>query len=1409
MPAIVYLDAPLKFNDDDDEDDGGGDSATAGQTTPSDAVWHSRFPLLAVAYAKGAGGLVRVVEYSLEHDSTRSLDDYESDSAQPHRLSWHPFERCLVAGWENGEVTIWTPMGGTMLQAVQHKQAVSIIEWSTAPPLRLITADVAGSCLGWQVEDNSGEQVFYHEIRETLVDLVFRPRARDFFVASESNVIYNVAETGACQDLLRVDGALIRLLFNDDNNTLVTVTDNLVVSQFRVNDEASLEQISRIKLAGSGYRAQIEWLSMGILVVSAGDTALRVVNLKTNDNATLKINSDNATELFVSLAVDSGGKRVCAGTTSGRIFIWTDPSTSDDAEERNSNPYEIGVAGNLRTLSVCNALGLLSAVARNVTVFRAHEACMAYSSQLLVVQSSARQAYIDVIHMSSSIKLDTEVAMRALFAGRDVVAVSNRKRLLFYELQHATKNVKFVGAMNTSSTLVSIHDQNAFVIEDGQIEVRSFQGVLRQTIVAQQDQGEIVSIHVAGFFMGVGSSKGFIRLWDVGGRKEITSHAGPKSLLIPERSKLHSVRCNSNGTKVSAIVSAAGSNRMLPLLYVWDIEEDDVSCLDFSKTTKPGDRNQIYKDMSGTFPTNHIWDTEDPRLLLVECHPCEDDGRAAMAMVFATAEFGLVVQDASDFSHEKFTMIGVQVPYIFMAGLGVQETLGLPEKMTYSRNVFRQSMRDFVGVESCDRETRDAILKLSFYLTVGNMDEAFAAIRSIKNESVWENMARMCVKNRRLDVAPVCLGKMKRISAAMALRQVQEKYPDNVDLQVATLAIHLGMIEEAKDLLEVSGDHRMLVKLLCDSNRWDQALELAEKKSRINLKNTYFRYAKHLEELGKIQEAITYYEKSNTHLQQVPRMLVERDIHGLETYIVKSREPQFYKWWAQYLESQGDTEEALRYYEMAKDFVSLVRINCFFNNVDTAMEIANDVGDRAACFHLARHLESIDRPSDAVHFFSKAGAISNALRVCKDNSMDDQLFYLAIQSRNNQDMLDVAAYFEQGGETQRAVTLYQKAGWLERARELSGDAVNLGDEIIGEVAQEISPNSDAAEVQAATKRLIDMGLTEQAVEILALNGQAYAALDLCEQYDVDLTEPLADKMLRGVYGVPRTQLLNRIAEFCIKQKSFFLAAKKYTEAGDNPSAMKALIQSDDTDKVILFAQAIDDPEIYVQAASYLQTLNWRSQPAIMRHIIEYYTAANDMELLGNFYESCALSEIAEYHNYETALSALNEAYKVLKEAPIGTALGTKIEALRAKIKDIQQFLKLKKLYTDGEVREALDKVQQMLQSPSNNSVVRKGDLYAFIVEHYAENGQMRTALRKLEEMEADCNEGANSFLSEDVLNKIFDSTSGGFSKTTPNRSSKGDAAGAATSRKGSLSEMGQSGDAETGEQTKEIWTAAQ
>ena len=61
----------------------------------------------------------------------------------------------------------------------------------------------------------------------------------------------------------------------------------------------------------------------------------------------------------------------------------------------------------------------------------------------------------------------------------------------------------------------------------------------------------------------------------------------------------------------------------------------------------------------------------------------------------------------------------------------------LPENVVRTENasprlVARKTMRDFVGLEKSDKNTKDAMLNFSFYLTIGNMDEAFKAIKLIK-----------------------------------------------------------------------------------------------------------------------------------------------------------------------------------------------------------------------------------------------------------------------------------------------------------------------------------------------------------------------------------------------------------------------------------------------------------------------------------------------------------------------------------------------------------------------------------------------------------------------------------------------------------------------------------------------------
>ena len=63
-------------------------------------------------------------------------------------------------------------------------------------------------------------------------------------------------------------------------------------------------------------------------------------------------------------------------------------------------------------------------------------------------------------------------------------------------------------------------------------------------------------------------------------------------------------------------------------------------------------------------------------------------------------------------------------------------------------------------------------------------------------------------------------------------------------------------------------------------------------------------------------------------------------------------------------------ELALQYYGLAEDYLSLVRVHCYCENLEKAAEIANSSGDKAACYHLARQYENIDNINEAVHFFT-------------------------------------------------------------------------------------------------------------------------------------------------------------------------------------------------------------------------------------------------------------------------------------------------------------------------------------------------------------------------------------------------------------------------------------------------------
>ena len=53
----------------------------------------------------------------------------------------------------------------------------------------------------------------------------------------------------------------------------------------------------------------------------------------------------------------------------------------------------------------------------------------------------------------------------------------------------------------------------------------------------------------------------------------------------------------------------------------------------------------------------------------------------------------------------------------------------------------------------------------------------------------------------------------------------------------------------------------------------------------------------------------------------------------------QQQDPDLFKWWAQYCESNGTYQKALQYYERAEDHLSLVRCCCYKNDMAQAKRI--------------------------------------------------------------------------------------------------------------------------------------------------------------------------------------------------------------------------------------------------------------------------------------------------------------------------------------------------------------------------------------------------------------------------------------------------------------------------------------
>ncbi|XP_031832698.1 intraflagellar transport protein rempA isoform X2 [Nomia melanderi] len=1368
---------------------------------------------LLAAYSQDKGGFVTI--YDDQGEPVQDVESPRHSVAQVTALGWHPERRWLAAGWESGELRIWPGDTGSIefnVIVTPHRDPINILQWSQHGG-RLVSADTGGSIVGWKIDSRSQLlMMFHHELKDAFAQIVFktipskpaidisglakaavagderaldmfsswRPRTaaptsilnqRDnhaFYLGTTSGVIYFIDNQGQCTEVLNTnDAALQFMLHHQTRDSVIIMTEGLNIGHFQTDPiTGRLTELTNVKLSSrcdiSRVSPALCWAGGNTLAILTGDLGVRCWDLHTGDTYVLSppdLSTGNIAtpqEVCTSISFCKTNGTLVAGTNLGTIYFWKRKIEMDSDENAwPSVPETCSIHGTVKQLT-WGALFLRSPLLAvncitNVFILHQQPMCAVYNDGVCASQISPTQILIEIENLTYTLKTDIQVQLVAV--NKEYIAVSSGRHISVYRIHKENSlNATWITSFNCDTEKLLICDHSLIILTPVVIQLRSMEGTIIQMLPTLPEEGEPITMDLTGQYLTVASLNGILKIWDLSKREaKLHTRAMATYEAISDFAEIIEATCNADCRCVSITVAMAN---LMPssILYVWDIESDQIHEFDFAESYDiDEDDTALAVKCRGRLVTAHCWDVEDPRLLVCRAQRLEtrDSKQASkqtgenefdvckstvvLVSMFATSDHGIVVQDIKPIKDDNCRVLGVHTPHIII--------LNSEKSAERSSKVQKLLMRDFEELSSCDSITKKAVLDFSFYISIANMDEAFKAIKSIKNEGIWKSLARMCVKTKQLNMALLCLGHMKQARAARALREAMQSDNLNLEAKVGILAVELGLYNDAEHLFREAKRLDLLGKLLQARNKFKEAIELSSNENKICEKTSCYNYAKALEQEGNISGAIEMYTKADCHRFEVPRMLLVRP-RELLTYLNNSDDTEIKNWHAQYIESTGDMEGALRLYEQAKNTLAMTRLLCYFGREEEVSELVSRTNHAASAYHLAAHYESNNNVTQAIHFYTIAKAYTNAIRLCKEHDMYEELWPLAVLAPR-QSQIDVAKYYEDNDQPDKAVLLFHKAGLLHKALDIAFKTKQYS--ALQLIIMDVNADSDPALILKCAEYFVQNDQIEKAVDLLATGRKYIEALELMQQHNILLTEDLAEKMTLDKIDNDaerekiRISILERIGETAFEQGNYHLATKKFTQAGNKLRAMKALLKSGDTEKICFFAQVSRQREIYIMAGNYLQSLDWQNQPEILKNIINFYSKGKAMDLLANFYVACAQVEIDEFQNYEKALDALNQASRCL--AKVTTPRDPNIhkravDLVNNRVATIRRYVDIKKLFDRGDTATAMQQVRHLLDSQGSDleQSVRRGDLFATITQHYINIGDTDKARATVEEL---------------------------------------------------------------------------
>ncbi|XP_046824576.1 intraflagellar transport protein 140 homolog isoform X2 [Vespa crabro] len=648
------------------------------------ATWHPNYPLLAVAaYSQDKGGFVTVYD-----DQGEPLQDVESSRhsvAQVTALGWHPDRRWLAAGWENGELRIWPgDTGSTEFNVIitPHHDPITILQWSPHGS-RLVSADAAGSIIAWKI-DSRGQllMVFHHELKGSFIHIAFIPmkpsmdyndlakaavagdeRALDlfsywrprtaaptsittrkdnhvFYIGTSNGVIYFIDAQGQCMEVLNTDGVTLHfLLHHQIRDSIIIMTEGLNIGYYQTDPiTGQLTEITKVKLSGRSDIPRtgpaICWVGGNTLAVLTGELGVRCWDLHTGDTYVLSppesLTGNLATpqEICTSLSFCKNNDTLAAGTNLGTIYLWKGKVVNDSDENRwPSIPESCTIHGTVKQLMwgatlLRNPLLAVNCIT-NVFILHQQSMCAAYNDGVCASQLSPTQILLEVDGKVHTLKTDIQVQIIAV--NKEYAAVSSSRQVVVYKINKDNMlSANIIGSFACDTEKILIYEHTLIILTPFVIQLRSTEGTVIQTLPTMPEEGEPITMDLTGRYLTVASLNGILKIWDLSKREiELHTRAMATYEAINDFAEIIEAKCNSDCRCVS--ITVAMTNLMpSSILYVWDIESDQMHEFDFARSDDTiDDESALAMKCRGRLVTAHCWDFEDPRLLVCRAQKLE------------------------------------------------------------------------------------------------------------------------------------------------------------------------------------------------------------------------------------------------------------------------------------------------------------------------------------------------------------------------------------------------------------------------------------------------------------------------------------------------------------------------------------------------------------------------------------------------------------------------------------------------------------------------------------------------------------------------------------------------------------------------------------------------------------------